>query len=251
VRYALRALAIDSTLAETHALLGQYHTQLDYNWPEVEREMSRALALNSESPIVRLRYAFNALMPQGRLDEAVTQIDRALDRDPLSVFIRTHLAVVLLLWRRFDRASAEARRVLEVDRRAFIARLVLGSCFREQRRFDEAIAAHRQAVGLSGDSAMTLGWLGHSLAVAGNHDEARAVLDRLHAMAARTYIPPTSIALIHLALDELDRAFEWMNRAIDAHDQQMMPIKSYAFLDPIRSDPRFGQLLGRMNLDRP
>ncbi len=249
VLYALRALEIDNTLAETHALLAQYHKQLDYNWPEVEREMARALALNPNSPVVRARYALNGLMPHGRLEEAVAELEGALEFDPLSTYTRTVLAIMLLLWHRYDRAIDEARRLLELDPSAYWGYLVIGSCYREQRMFDDAIAANRRAVELSGDSAAMLGWLGLSLGLGGKKVEARALLKRLHGMATQGYVPPASFAWIHLGLGEIDSAFEWLDRAVKVCDQYMMAIKSYAFFDPIRADPRFAALLRKMNLE--
>jgi len=88
-----------------------------------------------------------------------------------------------------------------------------------------------------------------SLGLSGNKAEARALLKRLHGMAAQAYVPPTSFAWIHLGLGEIDSAFEWLDRAVDERDQYLMPIKSYAFLDPIRSDPRFLAPLLKMNLE--
>jgi tetratricopeptide (TPR) repeat protein len=249
VLYAIRALEIDNSLGETHALLGQYHKQLSYNWPEVEREMARALELSPASPIVRVRYAFNALMPLGRLEKAVAELERALEWDPLSWYVRTHLAAVLLLWRRYDRAMEQAKVLLELEPKPYWAYLVMGSCFRDQGMFDDAIAAHRRATEVSGNAPLTLGWLGLSLALGGKVDEARTLLARLHEMMTDAYVPPTSVAWIHLGLGEIDAAFEWLDRAIDAHDQLIMPIKSYWFLDPLRTDPRFVGLLRKMHLD--
>jgi hypothetical protein len=105
-------------------------------------------------------------------------------------------------------------------------------------------------VQLSGGAAMMLGWLGLVLGASGRTDEARGVLERLETMARTGYIPPTSIAWVYLGVRDVDRAFEWLDRAIDARDQFMMPIKSYAFFDPIRADPRFAALLRKMNLER-
>jgi len=250
VLYAIRALEIDNSLGETHALLGLYHKQLAYDWPEVEREMLRALELSPTSPIVRERYAFNFLMPHGRHREAVAELELALERDPLSISVRSHLGAVLLLWRRYDQATEQARRVLELEPRAYWGHALTGSCFRDQRIFDKAITAYRTAVELSGGASAMLGWLGLSLALGGEAAEARTLLERLHERAARTYVPPTSFAWIHLGLGETDTAFEWLERAVDARDQFIMPIKSYWFFDPIRSDPRFAALLRKMRLDR-
>jgi tetratricopeptide (TPR) repeat protein len=249
VLHAIRALEIDSSLGETHALLGLYHKQLAYDWTELAREMARALELSPTSPIVRERYAFNVLMPHARHDEAVAQLELALEWDPLSVSVRSHLGAVLLLWRRYDRAMEEARRILDLEPRSYWGQALMGSCFRDQRIFDKAIAAYRTAVELSSGSSSMLGWLGMSLALGGEAAEACTLLARLDERAARAYVPPTSFAWIHLGLGEIDSAFEWLDRAIDARDQFIMPIKSYWFFDPIRSDPRFASLLHKMRLD--
>jgi len=246
---ALRALEIDNTLGETHALLGMYREELDYNWPEVHREMARALELNPSSPVVRLRYAVSGLMPQGRLEEAVAEIERALESDPLSTFTRMWLGVMLLLGRRYDRAIEQARLVIELDPTYYPGHFVIGVAYREKRMFEEAIAAQRRATELSGGSPLMLGWLGLALARSGCTAEARAVLARLHGIAGAAYVPPTSFAWIHVGLGETDSAFAWMDRAIDARDRMIVPIKTYAFLDSIRADPRYLALLRRMNLE--
>ena len=249
VLYAIRALEINGALGETHALLGLYHKQLAYDWPEVQREMARALELSPTSPIVRERYAFNVLMPHARLEEAAAELELALVWDPQSVSARSHLGAVLLLWRRYDRVMEQARRILELEPSAYWGHALMASCYRDQRVFDKAIPAYRKAVQLSGGASSMLGWLGLSLALGGQVDEARAMLGRLHERAATGYVPPTSFAWIHLGLGETEPAFEWLDRAVEDRDQFIMPIKSYWFFDPIRSDPRFAALLRKMRLD--
>ncbi len=93
-----------------------------------------------------------------------------------------------------------------------------------------------------------LGWQGLALGLAGKIAEARAVLGRLHAIAGQSYVPPTSFAWTYLGLGQIDEAFIWMDRAVDAPDRMMSPIKSYPFFDPLRNDPRFKSLLQKMNL---
>lgn len=249
VLYAIRALEIDNSLGETHALLGLYHKQLAYDWREVESEMSRALKLSPTSPVVRERYAFNLLMPHARHEEAVAELELALGWDPQSVGLRSHLGAVLLLWRRYDRAMEQARRIVELEPSAYWGHALMASCYRDQGVFDKAILAYRTAVELSRDASSMLGWFGLSLALAGEAAEARAVLERLRERAAQSYVPPTSFAWIHLGLGETERAFEWLDRAVEGRDQFIMPIKSYWFFDPIRSDPRFAALLRKMRLD--
>lgn len=246
--HALRALEIDNASAETHALLGQFHKTVEYNWPEVYREMKLARQLAPDSPLVKLRYAVSWLMPQGYLKEAVAEVESALQTDPLSVYGRNWLAILLVLSHQPDRTLDAARRLLEIDPDSYIAYLSMGSAYRERGDFEKSIAAYRTGMEASAGSPAMIGWLGLALGVSGNQAEARSLLERLHNRAAQGYVPPTSFAWIHLGLGEIDTGFEWLDRAVSLCDQYMMPIKSYSFFDPIRNDPRFLALLRKMNL---
>jgi len=246
---ALRALEIDSTLGETHGLLGQLRQQLDYNWPEVQREMALAMELNPASPLTRFRYAGSGLLPHGRLKEAIAELERGLEVDPLSVLLHTWLSVLSWLARDYQRAMQEARLVATLTPDFYIAEMMIGVINQEMGMFKESIAAHRRAMEISGGAHQTLGWLGLALARGGDAAEARMLLQQLHAMATQAYVSPTSFAWIHLGLGEVDDAFVWMERAIDARDPKIIPIKTFPFLDPLRSDPRFDALLHKMNLE--
>jgi TolB-like protein len=245
--YMMQALDIDETLAETHALLGLYRKLLDFNWADVKREMDRARELNAASPLVRLRYAVGWLLPECRFPEAIAEIESALDSDPQSTFLRTWLVCMLWLDRQFDTAVDQGRLTVDIDPSAFPGHFVLGLVLREQGRFDDAIAAHRTAVDLSNGSPLMLGWLGLALGQSGRTAEARAVLERLYAIANARYVPPSSFAWTHYGLGETDQAFLWMDLAVDGRDQMMMPIQSYPFLDPVRTDPRYVALLRKLN----
>ena len=246
---AMRALELDSTLAETHALLGWFRKELDFDWPEVHREMSRALDLNPASPVVRFRYAKGELLPHGRVEEAIAEIEGALESDPLSMDMRHWLGISYWLGHQYDRAIEDARRVLEQDPDNIRFLFGIGLFYREKGMFAEAIKAHRRTVELSAGAPVMLGWLGLALAQSGNTAEAHALLKRLDAIARQAYVPPTSLALIYLGLGDMDNAFLWLDRAIDARDHMMTPIKTYPFLDPFRSDPRYLALLRKMKLE--
>jgi tetratricopeptide (TPR) repeat protein len=142
----------------------------------------------------------------------------------------------------------QARRILELEPRAYWGHALIASCYRDQRIFDQAIPAYRKALELSGNASSMVGWLGLSLALAGEEAEARALLARLQQRATQSYVPPTSVAWIYLGLGEINSAFEWLDRAVEDRDQFIMPIKSYWFFDSIRSDPRFAALLRKMRL---
>jgi tetratricopeptide (TPR) repeat protein len=187
-------------------------------------------------------------MAQGCLNEATAELEGVLEYDPMNLNVRCWLAVLHYLRRHYDGAVEQLRLVLEVDPNYSLGHLVLGQTRCMEHKFDEAIPVFRRTVELYGGAPMVLGWLGLSLAQGGNISEARVLLDRLHAVAAQAYVPPTCFAWIHFGLGEIDDAFVWMDRAIEARDHMMTPIKTYPFMDPIRSDPRFAALLRKMNL---
>jgi TolB-like protein len=249
IMQALRAIEIDNMLAETHALLGAFHKTIEYNWPEVHREMALALRLDPTSPLVRLRYAVSDLMPHGRLEEAISEIEHALESDPMSLLTQAWLGVMFVLAHKWDLAIDQAHVLLQLDPSAVWGHFVMAVAYRGKKMFEKAITAQRMATEVSGDGAPMIGWLGLTLGLSGNTAEARSLLNRLHAKAAKGYVPPTSFAWIYLGLGEIDTAFEWLDRSVDECDQFMMPIKSYEFFDPIRGDPRFLALLRKMNLE--
>lgn len=252
--YALRAIEINSTLAEGHALLSYYPKQRLYNeplcyydWEGSLKDVGRARELNPMSPLVQLRYAM-VLMVLGRNEEAAAELERGLESDPLSLEMRAWLVFILYLLRQPERATAEAQRFLELDPEHFYAYFGLGFAFLANLRYEESAAAFRKSYTLSGGLPLVLGWHGLALGLAGKAAEARDVLARLHAIAGQRYVPPTSFAWTYLGLGEIDEAFTWMDRAVDAPDRMMSPIKSYPFFDPLRSDPRFAALLRKTNL---
>ncbi len=149
--HALRALELDDTLAETHALLAMLRKELDYNWAEVDHELRRARELNRESPVVRLRYAISGLLPHGRIDEAVAEIEGVLQSDPLSIVVRWWLAIVVYLARRPDRMIDEGHRMIALDPNHFLGHWVVGVACTERDAPDDAVASAREG-------ARAVGW---------------------------------------------------------------------------------------------
>lgn len=252
--YLLRAIEADHTLADTHALLSFYPKKCNntdefdyYNWGEMQKDIARARDLDPTSHIVRIRYAIIVMM-LGRTEEAASELELALESDPLSLDARVWYAVMLCLGRRYDRALEHCLQTVELEPENFMPYYVLGMIYLAMQKFDESLAALRRAAEISHELPLMLGLLGLSLGSGGHSEEARIVLDRLHSLSGQRYVPPTCFAWTHLGLGEIDDAFVWMDRAIDAPDRMIKPIKTYPFLDPLRDDPRFDALLRKMNL---
>ena len=246
--YALRALELDDTLAETHALLGMLRKELDYNWPEVERENRRARELSPDSPLVHLRYAISGLLPLGRIDEAIAEVEATLQSDPLSLFVRWWLAAMFYLGRYWERMLDEGRHMVALDPTHFLGHWVVGMASIESGATEEAVTALEKAHELSGGIPFTLGFLAFVYGRAGRIDDARKLLEQAETMAAGAYIPPSTLALGYVGFDDWNAAFDWWNRAIEVRDPFIMPIKTYSFFDPVRSDPRYLTMLRHMNL---
>jgi tetratricopeptide (TPR) repeat protein len=223
--------------------------ELDYNWPEVDRELRRARDLNRESPLVRLRYAISGLMPQGRVAEAMAEIEGMLQTDPLSPFGRWMLGVMAYLARLPDRTIHEGRHMIALDPTHFLGHWMVGMGLDEAGAAHDAVAALERAHELAGGIPFTLGFLAYAHGRAGHSDDSRRLLERAARIATASYVPATTFALGHIGLGEWDAAFEWMDRAIETRDPIIMPIKSYPFLDPVRGDARYHALLRKMNLE--
>jgi len=245
----LRAIEIDPGLGESHALLAQFRQKVDYNWAEVRREMTLALEMAPSSPMVRQRYAVSYLLPWGRLEEAIAQAEVGLEFDPLNWMLRNWLAVFLWLARDSDRALREGRYSDAINPEKWISQYIIANAYRIGGKFKEALAYQRRAVELSGGLPQMLGWLGLTLARSGDIAGGRAVLEQLLEIAGRTYVSPTSLVWAYIGVGELDQALVWMERAIEERDSMIIPIKTYAFLDPLRADPRFLALVRTMNLE--
>jgi TolB-like protein/Tfp pilus assembly protein PilF len=252
--YALRALGSDSTSAETHALLSFFPKkrtgdEIDYyDWAQIQGEVAHARQLDSNSRLVRIRYAM-VLAILGDIEEAVAELERALESDPLSFDVRCWLTIFLHLGRHFDQALEQASGILDLEPERFLSYHISGYVYLAMGRFEESTAQFRKALELSQELPMVLGFLGLSLGLSGRTAEARIVLERLHALTGQRYVPPTSFAWTNLGIGNIDETFLWLERAIDAPDRFIEPIKTYPFLDPLRSDPRFITLLRKMNLE--
>ena len=247
--HALRALELDDHLAQTHALLGMLRKELDYNWPEVDRELRRARQLNPESPLVRLRYAISGPLPLGRVEEGLAEVEAVLRADPLSLLVRWWAGIMAYLSRRPERVLEEGRHMIALDPNHFLGHWTLGIGMSEVGEWNEAAVSMERSDALSGGAPFTTGFRAYVCARAGRRDDALRLLDRLAQMASAGYVPPSAFAMGHVGLEDWDAVLAWLGKAIDARDPIVMPIKTFPFLDPVRGDARFQALLKKMRLE--
>ncbi len=240
----LKALELDESLAESHVSLALIRQYRDWDWAAAEREYRRAIELNPGYVTAHHEYAA-FLTAMGRSEEAVEEIQLARELDPLSVVVNQDLAWIYYRARDYNRAIDQLRKTLDLDRNFADAHRKLGWVLAATGKFEEAVAEMQQAATLSSDPMM-LASLGRVYAVSGKHKEALTILGELEERPERSYLSPY-IALIYVGLGETDQAIEWLEQAYAEHHGQLIYLKDPRW-DPMRSDPRFQDLLRRMNL---
>ncbi len=247
---ALKALEIDDTLAEPHVSLARVKYYYDRDWAVAEREYKRAIELNPNYPTAPHWYAVY-LMSAGRFDEALTQIRRAQELDPLSLPINMTLGWVLLNARQYDQSAEQLRKTLEMDPNFILAHHRLGLVYEQQGKYDEAIAEFRQVLNLSAGKPPGIAALARAYALSGKPAEAQKALAELEEISKRRYVSPAAVALIYAALGDKDQAFAWLQKADKERDAILARLKVDPRFDSLRSDPRFADLERRIGIPSP
>jgi TolB-like protein/tetratricopeptide (TPR) repeat protein len=241
---ASKALEIDDTLAEAHAALGTIASDYDWDWPEAERRFRVAIELNPSLATAYQQYSFY-LSNMGRFDEALAAAGRAQELDPLSLAASANVGLVHFRARRNDEAITHLRHTLEMDPMFGYTHLCLGLVYAQSGKVDQAIREFQAAKTLSGlPNADAL--IGYARARSGMTGEAKAILASLQGRATTQPVAAYHVALVYTALNDRDRAFLWLNRAIDAREWFVGMLKTDTLLDPLRADARFGDVLQRV-----
>ncbi len=240
------ALDLDETLAEGHTFLAVMRLYR-WEWREAEQGFKRALELNPSYALAHSWYS-QYLASQARLDEARAEAKRARDLDPLSPYIVQNVAFIAYYARQYDEMIEYSRQALKLDPNYVWARWRLGMAYVMQSRFKEAVEECERAAALARRSPPALSFLGYAYGMAGRRGEAQQVLNELVEMSHRTYVSPFSFFLPHVVLGQNDQAIEWLEKAVQSHMPGMIFIRVNPELDPIRSDPRFKELVRRMGL---
>ena len=246
---ALKALAIDETLAEAHCSLGLIAYSYDWDTRRCREEMERSLSLNPGYALARSKYGTTYLAVVGRTREALDQVGRAIDLDPLSPQINGDLVYCYLLAERYSEAVEQARKTLALDPSYVRAYVGLSIAYQVQSRWREGIEAAEQGLKVAPRSPWLVGTLGWLHGAAGDAYKARECEQQLKDLSERTYVSPMWLALIYTGLNEKDRFFEAMNAACDDRAPWLRLLKRVSFFRHFASDDRFQQLAERLRLD--
>lgn len=245
-RAAMKALEIDDSLSEAHTSLAyvEFHT---WQWQSAEQSFERAVELNPNNDRA-FRWYSVYLSAMGRVREGILMCERGLRLDPLSPHTRTQLGRHFYYAREYDRAINQCREVLDVHPEWPDAHAVLGLTYLQKGMIEEAASAFRRTNRLLPGDPETLMLLGSAHAAAGRHKEALDVVAKLARFPSQRYTSPHLIAWIYSALRDPDKAFEWLEKAYEYRSYALAHLKISPLFDPIRSDPRFAELLRRIGL---
>jgi serine/threonine protein kinase/tetratricopeptide (TPR) repeat protein len=246
---ARRALEIDPRLADAHATLAYVHWLHEWDWPAAEASFRESVRLNP-SYATGHRWYGQFLSALGRHEEALEEVRRALDLDPLSLIIHTAVGDALFFARRYPESIEYYRRSIEMDPEFQAGHSDIARSLEFSGAIDEAIREYEAAIRLAGStpSDASIG-RANALAVAGNRQEALGVVDELKRRRSERYTSPWGLASIYARLGEEGEALDWLETAYVEHDSTLVWLKVHPRFDALRGHPRFVSLLRKMNLE--
>jgi DNA-binding winged helix-turn-helix (wHTH) protein/Tfp pilus assembly protein PilF len=242
---AIRALEIDQELDEAHIPLGDVLMYYEWDSSGAAKEYQRVLESRPDYATAHHFYAWY-LIGRGRFAEAVEEMGRAQDLDPLSPIINAQMGVPLYYGREYDRAIEYFRKAIDMDPLFALSYVYLGRAYLQGSMPEQAIAAHRRAVELSSGRPIAVAALGHTLAVNGETAEARQLLESLLALSGQRYISPYYIASIFEGLEDSAGTFEWLGRAYQDRCNQLVTAAFDPAWDRIRVSSEFSSLIDRV-----
>ncbi len=242
---AQKAIEIDDTLGEAHDALGMGLFWNGWDWRAAEKECRRGIELNPNNAVPHGNYSM-ILSSTGRHAEALAESKRSLELNPLHLGQNALQGQVLLHAGRIDEALIQLQKTSELEPTFWMPHYVAASAYIEKGMYAEAIAESRKEYELSGGNVIPFG--AYALAKSGKRDEAQAELQRLLKLSATRYVAPYSIALIYNSLELRNGALEWLEKAYEERDPQMTFLKVEPKWNNLREEPRFIDLMRRMNL---
>jgi len=240
---ATRAIELDDSLPEGHAELANAAMTLDWDWATAATEFKRALELNPNSAIIHQKYAFY-LVRTGQQPEALAEVERGVDLDPVSGRSFHYEGFIYYFSRQYDQALSLVRTVRELGVSPPDWSFLLGDVYAEKGMYADSISQFLK----SGDGPDSLGHLGNAYARAGQVKLARKSISQLEELVRKNGVGRYEIALVYAGLGKKQEALKWLEEAYDAHDVGLVYLKVDPCLDPLRSDPRFDDLVRRVGL---
>jgi TolB-like protein/DNA-binding winged helix-turn-helix (wHTH) protein/Tfp pilus assembly protein PilF len=245
---ALKALELDDSLAEAHTSLAGIACTFDADWSAAERGYMRAFEVNPNHATAHQWWGMT-LAGLGRHAEAAAEIRRALEIDPVSLRVGKAAGTIPYLARRYAEAVEQYKKTLELDPNYAPALIELGRVYTVLGQKTQALPELERAAQVSNRSSSSLAALGYAYGVFGSRDRALNILSELRGRSTHAYVSPEDYAIVYLGLRDDDRVFQELSRAADQRLSSLYTLKTAPEFDPIRTDPRFADLLRRVHLN--
>jgi len=245
---AAAAVMLDGNSAEAHTSLAHVRGTQDWDFSSAESLFQKAIQLNPRYSTARHWYAMSCLVPMGRLDEALEQMQLAQSLDPVSAIIARDVAVTQYYRRDFDAALEQCDHTIELNPHFAPAYLTLGLIQEQRKEFDEAAAAFRRAVDLAPNSLRMQSALTRTLALSGKPERAVEALHSLEQLAASRYVSPVEFMTMAFAAGDREAGYRWLGKACDERCFEMLALKVDPRFEVISDDPRFGAATSRVGL---
>ncbi len=242
---AIKSLELDSGQGEAHNSLAFVLDGFDWNLEAGGKEFQRAIELSPSYATAHHWYAWH-LSLLGRYDEAIGEMRRAEELDPLSLIINADLAELLVLAHSYDEAIRQSRKTIEMDANFALAHNQLAQAYLGKHMYDEAIAELQKAVQLSGGSPTCVANLARAFAASGKRSEAVKLLGELKTRSGPGHANTSEIAMVYASLGDKDQAMNWLEKGYE--DRFNPGVLLRPAFDPLRSDPRFQNLVHRIGL---
>jgi TolB-like protein len=241
---AAKALELDPDLPEAHTVAGMIAATYEWDWATAEREFKRSLEIDPNLALTHYRYAWTYLSPLGRHDEAIAEMRRATELEPLSLIQGANFAGVLMYARQYDKAIAQAQKVLDLDPEFFGGKSWLCHSYSADGRYADALAIAEPTLNSNNpflsDAAI-------AFAKSGQQAKAIAIIDRMKEAERTKYVMNYLMASMYGALGDKDAAFAELEKAYQNHDWFLQRLKVDPMMDPLRDDPRFDAMVRKLN----
>jgi serine/threonine protein kinase/Tfp pilus assembly protein PilF len=240
-----KALEIDNRLAEVHTSLASILMLSEWDWANSEKEFKLALELNPNYATAHHWYS-QWFLNMGGLEDSLRTIARAAELDPVSQAILKDQGLALYYNRQYDEAMEAARKTLELDPNYAAAHRLLSLAYQAKEMFDDALVEHEKWAALTGNKVEAAVTLAQLYAVSGQTEAAKRLVESVERDKLVTQQVSRGLALVYTALGENDIAFKYLEESYARHEESILSLKVDPKVDPLRSDPRFTELLKKI-----
>jgi TolB-like protein/Flp pilus assembly protein TadD len=242
------ALKVEGSLPEAQAAHAVLDAVYDWSWASAEERFRRVFDALPSYAVAHQAYAAMCLVPQGRFDEAINELNIARRLDPLAPWLNAQLGFVYFLSRRYEEAVTQLQSTIELDDCFYLAHTFLAAVLSRQGKFEEALPTLLKAQKHAPENSRVLGWVAYVNANLGRKKKAASITEKLEQRSRSSYVCPLDLARAYLAMSNKDQTLAHLEKAAERRCGRLISAVVDPTYDSVRSDPRFAALRLRMNL---